>query len=170
MQAAQAAAASALTAAGVDPASDAEPLKWQAVLMGTGDEHLERELEFLPRTFPPRAATAVCFDERLAHRLLAAADILVIPSRFEPCGLVALAALRYGAVPVVSSTGGLRDIVSGSFLVAGTGRSQVCSGTLLSWPAQLVALPSADVAGICIVWTGRSSSHCRRYKLPMRKA
>lgn len=98
---------------------------WQVVLMGTGDEQLERELQFLPRAMPGRAAAVVRFDERLAHRLLAAADILVVPSRFEPCGLVALAALRYGAVPVVASTGGLRDIVSGRFLVAGTGKSQV---------------------------------------------
>eukprot|EP00892_Ulva_mutabilis_P005464 jgi/Ulvmu1/328/UM001_0332.1 len=107
-----------------DGAAAATAGRWQAVLMGTGDDHLERELTFLPRTFPPRAAAAVLFDERLAHRLLAAADVLVIPSRFEPCGLVTLAALRYGAVPVVASTGGLRDIVSGRFLVAGTGRSK----------------------------------------------
>lgn len=90
---------------------------FQTVIMGTGDQHLENELRYLSRTLPGRGAGSVGFDERFAHRMLAAADILVVPSRFEPCGLVALAALRYGAVPVVASTGGLRDIVSGRFLL-----------------------------------------------------
>lgn len=99
--------------------------RWQVVVMGTGDEQLEQELKYLPLALPRRAATVVRFDERLAHRLMAAADILVVPSRFEPCGLVALSALRYGAVPVVASTGGLRDIVSGRFLLSDTGRGEV---------------------------------------------
>ena len=94
--------------------------------MGTGDTHLENELRYLSRTLPGRAAGSVGFDERFAHRMLAAADILVVPSRFEPCGLVALAALRYGAVPVVASTGGLRDIVTGRFLL-GTSPTLVCT-------------------------------------------
>lgn len=115
--------ADAVAAAGGDAA--AQEARWQVVLMGTGDEQLERELRFLPRALPRRAAAVVRFDERLAHRLVAAADILVVPSRFEPCGLVALAALRYGAVPVVASTGGLRDIVAGRFLLSGTSRGQV---------------------------------------------
>jgi hypothetical protein len=103
--------------------------------MGTGDAHLERELEYLPVTLPRRAAATVGFDERMAHRLMAAADVLVVPSRFEPCGLVALAGLRYGAVPVVASTGGLRDIVSGRFLLEDTG-APVCLSAplcLCSW-------------------------------------
>lgn len=78
---------------------------WQVVLLGTGDSLLEAELSYLERTFPQRAKGLAVFEEALAHRLLAAADLCVIPSRFEPCGLVALAALRYGAVPVVASTG-----------------------------------------------------------------
>jgi glycogen synthase len=92
--------------------------QWQIVLLGTGDEHLERELLYLERHLPGRAKGIVHFEEQLAHRLVAAADILIVPSRFEPCGIVALAALRYGAVPVVASTGGLRDIVSGMFLLS----------------------------------------------------
>ena len=103
------------------------------MIIGTGDAHLENELRYLSRTLPGRAAGSVGFDERFAHRMLAAADILVVPSRFEPCGLVALSALRYGAVPVVASTGGLRDIVSGRFLL-GTAHSQVCASPAASLP------------------------------------
>lgn len=91
--------------------------QWQVVLLGTGDEHLERQLRYLERHLPGRAKGLIHFEEQLAHRLVAAADILVVPSRFEPCGIVALAALHYGAVPVVASTGGLRDILSGTFLL-----------------------------------------------------
>jgi glycosyltransferase involved in cell wall biosynthesis len=98
-------------------AKHASKRDFQTVVMGSGDKHLENELRYLSRTLPGRAAGLVGFDERLAHRMLAAADILVVPSRFEPCGLVALSALRYGAVPVVASTGGLRDIVTGRFLL-----------------------------------------------------
>jgi granule-bound starch synthase len=96
---------------------------WQIVLLGSGDAHLERELAYLERNLPKRAKGLVLFEERLAHRLVAAADYCVIPSRFEPCGIVALAALRYGAVPIVASTGGLRDIVTGRGLVAPRGGS-----------------------------------------------
>ena len=53
-----------------------------------------------------------CFDERVAHLLYAAADYMLIPSRFEPCGLVALCSLRYGAIPIAAATGGLKDIVN----------------------------------------------------------
>ena len=90
------------------------------MLLGSGDAHLERELRFLERNLPRRAKGLVVFEEYLAHRLVAAADFLVVPSRFEPCGIVALAALRYGAVPIVASTGGLRDIVTGRGLRAST--------------------------------------------------
>ena len=51
-------------------------------------------------------------QESIAHQLLAAADYVLVPSRFEPCGLVAQAALRYGAVPIVTAVGGLRDLVT----------------------------------------------------------
>ena len=52
------------------------------------------------------------FDEALAHLLMAAADYVVVPSRFEPCGLVAQAAVRYGAIPIVTAVGGLADFVT----------------------------------------------------------
>lgn len=52
------------------------------------------------------------FDERTAHLLMAAADYVIIPSRFEPCGLVAQSAARYGALPIVTAVGGLKDFVT----------------------------------------------------------
>ena len=52
------------------------------------------------------------FDERTAHLLMAAADYVIIPSRFEPCGLVAQSAARYGAIPIVTAVGGLKDFVT----------------------------------------------------------
>ena len=61
---------------------------------------------------PPFKPTRWPFQESLAHQLLAAADFVLVPSRFEPCGLVAQAALRYGAVPIVTAVGGLRDLVA----------------------------------------------------------
>ena len=58
------------------------------------------------------AAGIAKFDERTAHLLMAAADYVIIPSRFEPCGLVAQSAARYGAIPIVTAVGGLKDFVT----------------------------------------------------------
>ena len=60
---------------------------------------------------PGRIAVAIGYDEALAHLIQAGADALVVPSRFEPCGLTQLCALRYGAVPIVSRVGGLADTI-----------------------------------------------------------
>ena len=72
-------------------------------------EHAVRDLH---HAYPGHARGIVDFDERMAHALVAAADYCVVPSRFEPCGLVAKIALQYGAVPIVTSVGGLRDQVA----------------------------------------------------------
>lgn len=73
---------------------------------------MEGVLGSIGKHYPGQACGMPTFSEESAHLLLAAADYLLVPSRFEPCGLVALYALRYGAVPIVSATGGLRDIVT----------------------------------------------------------
>ncbi len=62
--------------------------------------------------FGPTHHAGRLLQESIAHQLLAAADYVLVPSRFEPCGLVAQAALRYGAVPIVTAVGGLRDLVT----------------------------------------------------------
>lgn len=81
------------------------------VLLGSGDPALERGFAGLAERYPGRAAAAFGFDEDLAHLVQAGADAIVIPSRFEPCGLTQLCAMRYGTAPVVSRTGGLADTV-----------------------------------------------------------
>ena len=83
----------------------------QFALLGSGDPHLEEGFERAARLHPDRVAVRIGYDEALAHRLLAGADVLMVPSRFEPCGLTQLYALKYGALPLVRRTGGLADTV-----------------------------------------------------------
>jgi len=82
----------------------------QVVVLGTGKKKLEKLVEKLD-TACPGAAGVVKFSSPLAHFITAGADFLMVPSRFEPCGLIQLHAMQYGTVPVVASTGGLVDTV-----------------------------------------------------------
>lgn len=83
----------------------------QVVLHGTGEARFADGARAAQAAAPGRVASVVGYSEELAHRALAGADVCLMPSRFEPCGLVQLYALRYGAVPVVRRTGGLADTV-----------------------------------------------------------
>ena len=83
----------------------------QAVILGSGEPHYEQALAQLGREFPDRCRVWIGFDAALSHRLYAAADILLMPSLYEPCGLNQMYALRYGTLPVVRLTGGLADTV-----------------------------------------------------------
>ena len=80
-------------------------------MLGSGDVELERRFRAAADAQPESVGAIIGFDEVLAHQIQAGADALVVPSRFEPCGLTQLCALRYGAVPVVSRVGGLEDTV-----------------------------------------------------------
>ena len=80
-------------------------------LLGNGDPHLENTFRKLASEHPKRIAAVIGFDESLARKLFAGGDFLVVPSRFEPCGLTQLYAMRFGTVPVVRRTGGLSDTV-----------------------------------------------------------
>ena len=73
----------------------------QLALLGSGDAELQDRLPRRPRAHPGRIGVVIGYDEALAHLIQAGADALVVPSRFEPCGLTQLCALRYGAVPIV---------------------------------------------------------------------
>jgi starch synthase len=83
----------------------------QLALLGAGDADLQAGFAAAAATWPGRIGCVFGYDEALAHRLQAGADALLMPSRFEPCGLTQLCALRYGAVPVVARVGGLNDTV-----------------------------------------------------------
>jgi len=81
-------------------------------VLGSGDPAVEARLQDLKQHFPYLYNTYIGYDEALSHRLYAAADFLLMPSRVEPCGLNQMYAMRYGTVPVVRSTGGLIDTVT----------------------------------------------------------
>ena len=83
----------------------------QLAVLGAGDPYYERVFAVAAASKPGRVATRIGFDEALAHRMQAGCDMLLMPSRFEPCGLTQLYALKYGTVPVVRHTGGLADTV-----------------------------------------------------------
>ncbi|GAN97633.1 glycogen synthase 1 [Komagataeibacter europaeus] len=83
----------------------------QIIVVGEGDRDIERSLVALQRQFPGRFACRIGYSEVLGHRVPAAVDALLIPSRFEPCGLTQLGALRYGAIPIASRVGGLADTI-----------------------------------------------------------
>ena len=84
----------------------------QLTLLGSGDVELERRFRAAANAQPETIGVVIGFDEILAHHIQAGADALLVPSRFEPCGLTQLCALRYGAVPIVSRVGGLEDTVA----------------------------------------------------------
>jgi starch synthase len=86
--------------------------KVQVALLGTGDVALEQELTRLAEKYPGRVSVQLRFDDRLAHRMEAGADVFLMPSRFEPCGLNQLYSLRYGTLPLVHAVGGLADSIS----------------------------------------------------------
>lgn len=86
-------------------------LKWQAILLGTGDPKLEEASQQLQQDFPDKVRAIPRFDAQLARRMYAAGDILLMPSRYEPCGLAQMIAMRYGCVPLARATGGLQDSI-----------------------------------------------------------
>ena len=83
----------------------------QIAVLGSGAHALEHGWTAFARRHPGRCAVRIGFDEGFAHRIEAGADIFVMPSRFEPCGLNQMYSLRYGTPPVVRATGGLADTV-----------------------------------------------------------
>lgn len=84
---------------------------WQLVLLGTGDSALEQRAQDFQASHPERVRALLQFDAGLARRIYAGSDMLLIPSRYEPCGLAQMIAMRYGCVPIVRATGGLVDSV-----------------------------------------------------------
>ncbi|WP_407312924.1 glycogen synthase GlgA [Desulfosporosinus sp. SB140] len=83
----------------------------QVVILGTGDQLYEETLQAFAEKHPEKFAFKREFNDGLAHRIYAGTDILLMPSRFEPCGISQMIAMRYGTIPIVRETGGLKDTV-----------------------------------------------------------
>lgn len=100
-----------LLAAAMEESFNEHPGKFNFFILGTGDKETEKELLELKAFYPEWCNVFIGYDESLAHLVYAGSDFLLMPSRVEPCGLNQLYALRYGTMPVVRATGGLKDSV-----------------------------------------------------------
>ncbi|NCW84902.1 MAG: glycogen synthase GlgA [Oxalobacteraceae bacterium] len=83
----------------------------QLVVLGSGDEVLERQFDSLQCRYPGKVSFRSGFDEQMAHQMIAGSDVILVPSRFEPCGLTQMYGLRYGCLPLVHLVGGLADTI-----------------------------------------------------------
>ncbi|WWR18197.1 glycogen synthase GlgA [Lachnospiraceae bacterium JLR.KK009] len=83
----------------------------QLVVIGTGDPQYENMFRHFAWKYPDKISANICYSDDLAHKLYGAADAFLMPSRFEPCGLTQMISFRYGTIPIVRETGGLKDTV-----------------------------------------------------------
>ncbi len=126
--------------------------KLNILLLGSGDPYVENQLELLKPNYAGAYNAVIGYDEALSHRMYAGSDFLMMPSRVEPCGLNQLYSMRYGTMPIVRSTGGLKDTVIDFELPGGYGIcfddatvEGLCMGisravSLFSKPAKLLSL------------------------------
>ena len=91
------------------------------VILGSGDALAQASIRKAAERHPGRLGLKIGFDESLAHRIMAGSDIILVPSRYEPCGLTQIYGLKYGTVPIVRATGGLDDTIEEFDLNSGTG-------------------------------------------------
>lgn len=89
-----------------------DDLPWQAIILGTGTPSVEEMARELEAKYPQRVRSVIDFDNKLAHQLYAGADMFLMPSRYEPCGLSQMIAMRYGCVPIARATGGLANTIN----------------------------------------------------------
>jgi starch synthase len=95
----------------VDALAQVSDQPWQAILLGSGNPSIEATARSMEQQYPTRIRAAIRFDLALSKRMYAGGDMLLIPSRYEPCGLTQMFAMRYGCIPVARATGGLRDTI-----------------------------------------------------------
>jgi starch synthase len=120
------------------------------VVLGSGDASVQDGLRRLAERAPERFAVRFGYDEALAHTIMGGADMFLMPSRSEPCGLTQMYALRYGTIPIVRATGGLADTVEpfDAARQAGTGfRFDTPDGTGLVWALDQALAAFADAHG-----------------------
>jgi len=104
-----------------DALDDLLGLGLSLVILGTGDKKIQDFLLAAQKKSPDRIGLKIAFDERIAHTIYAGSDIFLIPSRYEPCGLTQMYAMKYGTIPIVRATGGLDDSVQEFDPLAGIG-------------------------------------------------
>lgn len=113
----------------------------QLIVLGSGDPALESGFRAAALAHPGRVGVMIGYDENLAHMVQAGTDALLVPSRFEPCGLTQLCAMRYGAVPVVARVGGLADtVVDANEMAIATGVATGVQFTPVTSPMLAAAL------------------------------
>jgi starch synthase len=175
---------------GLDLVCDAAPALLRRgarlVVLGTGEPNLQHRFSSLAARFPSRVGLKVGFDAGLAHRVVAGSDLFLVPSRFEPCGLTQMQAMRYGAVPVVHAVGGLRDTVADpgdERLMLGEGQGfrfehPTAEGLLWAadrainrwrhdkqgWDRLVRAIMAQDLS-----WTGPAAAYRRLYELVLAR-
>ncbi|ACA31102.1 glycogen/starch synthase, ADP-glucose type [Histophilus somni 2336] len=110
----------------------------QLAILGSGSAHLEAGINWLAQEYPENIAVKIGYDEALSHLMIAGGDVILVPSRFEPCGLTQLYGLKYGTLPLVRSTGGLADTVIDS-----------SSENIKARHATGFVFNDADVGGLC---------------------
>ncbi|KAI4355306.1 hypothetical protein L6164_004094 [Bauhinia variegata] len=125
--------------------------KVQIVALGTGKRQMEKQLQQLEILYPDKARGVAKFNVPLAHTIIAGADFILVPSRFEPCGLIQLQAMRYGTVPIVASTGGLVDTVKEGYTGFQMGSFNVeCDAVD---PADVAALAKTVIRALAVYGT-----------------
>jgi starch synthase len=152
------------------------------VTLGAGEPALEDGFRTMAAMAPDRFAARIGYDNALAHKVVAGADIFLMPSRFEPCGLTQMYSLRYGTVPVVRSTGGLVDTVEPYDAATGRGtgfRFDNPDGTGLIWALDQALAARRDPEGWRRLmlngmsrdfsWQRSASEYVDLYRLAMRK-
>jgi starch synthase len=140
------------------------------VILGSGEAGDEAAFRRLAAEFPGRIAAHIGFDHKLAHRIQAGADLILMPSRYEPCGLTQMYGLRYGTVPVVRATGGLDDTIdedtgfkfgefSGQALVVAVREAIRAFSNLDGWKAMMVRGMLKDFS-----WTRSAGAYSSLYQ------
>lgn len=152
------------------------------VILGKGDEYYQKRFRSISERYPHNISVTIGYDEGLAHRIYAGSDFLLMPSRYEPCGLGQLIALRYGTIPVVRKTGGLADTVRDFEPLTGNGTGFLFSDYAVS--SMIDALKRAfavytDAQKMCAMiqrgmkmdfsWAQSARQYLRLYKTALEK-